>query len=59
MTFLQVTVDQFYGTTVPNGYGHNYGNMSVDAWSAVAPPPDWTAQMAQELQASIDTYQIE
>jgi uncharacterized membrane protein len=59
VTFLQVTVDQFYGTTVPNGYGHNYGNMSVAAWSAVAPPPGWTAQRALELQASIDQYRIE
>ena len=59
VTFLQVTVDQFYGTTVPNGYGHNYGNMSVDAWSAIAPPPGWTAQRARELQASIDKYRIE
>lgn len=59
VTFLQVTVDQFYGTTVPSGYGHNYGNMSVEAWSAIAPPPGWTAQRAQELQASIDNYRIE
>lgn len=59
VTFLQVTVDQFYGTTVPNGHGHNYADMSVAAWSAVAPPPGWTAQRAQELQASIDQYRIE
>ena len=59
VTFLQVTVDQFYGTTVPNGFGHNYGNMSVEAWSAVAPPPGWTAQRAQDLQTAIDAYKIE
>ena len=59
VTFLQVTVDQFYGTTVPNGYGHNYGNMSVDAWSAIAPPPGWTAQKMRDLQAAIDNYRIE
>jgi uncharacterized membrane protein len=44
---------------VPNGYGHNYGNMSVDAWSAIAPPPGWTAQKTQELQATVDKYRIE
>jgi len=59
VTFLQVTVDQFHGTTVPNGYGHDYATMSVAAWSAVAPPPGWTAQRAQEPQASIDKYRIE
>jgi len=59
VTFLQVTVDQFYGTTVPNGYGHNYGDMSVEAWSAIAPPPGWTAQRARELQTAINQYRIE
>ena len=59
VTFLQVTVDQFYGTTVPPGYGHNYGNMSVDTWSQVAPPPDWTAAQTEKLQAQINGYAIE
>ncbi len=59
VTFLQVTVDQFYGTTVPPGYGHNYGNMSVDTWAQVAPPPGWTAAQTQKLQARINGYAIE
>ena len=29
----QVTVDQFHGTGVPNGHGHNYGNMMASAWA--------------------------
>jgi uncharacterized membrane protein len=33
--------------------------MSVDAWSAIAPPPGWTAQKTQELQATVDKYRIE
>ncbi len=59
VTFLQVTVDQFYGTTVPPGYGHNYGNMSVGTWSEVAPPPGWTQAEADKLQTEVNGYAIE
>ena len=59
VTFLQVTVDQFYGTTVPPGYGHNYGNMSVETWAKVAPPPGWTVAQTEKLQARINGYAIE
>jgi uncharacterized membrane protein len=59
ITFLQVTVDQFYGTTVANGRGHNYGNMTVYAWSAIAAPPGWTAEKTQLLQTTVDSYHIE
>lgn len=59
VTFLQVTVDQFYGTTVPPGYGHNYGNMSVATWSEVAPPPGWTQADADKLQTEVNGYAIE
>ncbi len=59
VTFLQVTVDQFLGTTVANGHGHNYGNMTVYAWSAIAAPPGWTAEMTQQLQTTVDQYHIE
>ena len=59
VAFFQVTVDQFYGTTVLNGCGHNHGNMSVDAWSTITPPPGCKTQRAQELQASIDKHRIE
>jgi len=59
ITFLQVTVDQFLGTNVANGHGHNYGNMTVYAWSAIAAPPGWTAEKAQQLQTTVDDYRIE
>jgi len=59
ITFLQLTVDQFYGTTVANGRGHNYGNMTVYAWSAIAAPPGWTVEKTQQLQATVDSYHIE
>ena len=54
VTFLQVTVDQFFGVDVPNGHGHNYPNTIVGAWVAVTEPQNWTAQQTADLQAFID-----
>lgn len=59
VTFLQVGIDQFFGTTVPNGHGHNYPNTIVDAWSSIIAPSDWSAQKAQQLQSIIDSYSNE
>lgn len=59
VTFAQVTVDQFFGVTAPDGHGHNYGNTIVNAWTAVAAPPDWTPEKAQKTQALIDRYSDE
>lgn len=59
VTFLQVTVDQFFGVNVPNGHGHNYPNTIVNAWAAVTPPTDWNQSKATQLQAIIDTYSNE
>ncbi len=49
VTFFQVAVDQFFGTSVPSGHGHNYYESMVDAWAAVAPPDNWTAQKSATL----------
>lgn len=59
VSFVQVTVDQFHGTGVPNGHGHNYGNMMVSAWAQLAQPPGWTAADTVRLQQLIDEYKIE
>jgi len=56
VTFFQVTVDQFYGVSVPNGHGHNYANTIVDSWAAVAPAPNWTEAKSDKLQGIIDRY---
>ena len=53
---FQVTVDQFYGVTVPNGHGHNYANDIVSAWAEVAQPENWTKEQSVKLQTLIDTY---
>lgn len=59
ITFMQVTVDQFFGVTVPNGHGHNYGNTIVNSWGAVVPPAGWNAEKAAKLQTIINTYSNE
>ena len=59
VTFFQVTIDQFFGTTVPNGHGHNYPNTIVNAWAAVTNPPNWSQERQERLQAIIDTYSNE
>ena len=42
ITFLQVTVDQFMGVSVPDGQGHNYGGAMPAVWADVTNPPGWT-----------------
>jgi uncharacterized membrane protein len=43
VTFWQVGADMTDATRVPVGHGHNYGEMVLDGWVAVAPPAGWTA----------------
>lgn len=57
VTFAQVSVDQFAGTKVPQGYGHNYANSIVSAWAAVTSPQDWNQQKTTQLQTIIDGYE--
>ena len=59
VSFVQVTVDQFHGTGVPNGHGHNYGNMMVSAFEQLARPEGWTSAQTEALQQMIDGYAIE
>lgn len=53
VTFLQVSVDQFFATTVPNGHGHNYANTMVAGWDAVLRDTPWTDAQLDELQEII------
>ncbi|HSJ76629.1 MAG TPA: alpha/beta-hydrolase family protein, partial [Gemmatimonadales bacterium] len=55
VTFLQVTVDQFFGTSVPDLQGHNYGGTMVDAWQSVVPADGWTPSELDDLQQLIDS----
>jgi uncharacterized membrane protein len=55
-TFLQVTVDQFVGVSVPDEHGHNYSTIPVESWTAVVPPAGWTNAQTSRLHALIATY---
>lgn len=35
-TYLQVAFDMFMGEAVPASHGHNFGDVAVEAWNAVA-----------------------
>lgn len=59
VTFLQVTVDQFFGTAVPNGYGHNYAINMVGTLSRVLPPPDLTPAVEARVHDVIAAYPID
>jgi uncharacterized membrane protein len=58
VSWVQVTVDQFHGTGVPNGHGHNYGNMMASAWAQLGRPAGWTDADTVRLQKLIDGYAI-
>ncbi len=59
VTFLPVTVDQFFGVSVPPEHGHNYGNSIVGAWQNVVPPTLWSPDAAVQLPKLIDAYPLE
>lgn len=42
VTFWQITADLTRVQSVPDGHGHNYGDLILDAWVAVAAPDGWT-----------------
>lgn len=59
VTFAQVSVDQFFGTKVPQGHGHNYETTMPAAWSAVIEPPDWSESQLQKLNKIIALYPMD
>ena len=59
LTWLQVTVDQFVGVSVPDGQGHNYGGAMPATWAEASQPPDWTAADTARLEEIIATLPIE
>ena len=54
VTFVQEVADLVAGFSAPSGYGHNYTVDFASAWAAVVPPPGWSADDTQRLQAYVD-----
>lgn len=53
VTFLQLTVDQALGLSVPSGHGHDYSATMPDAWATLGAPSDWTSAKAADLRELI------
>lgn len=54
VTFVQVTIDQFFGTSVPDLQGHNYEGTMVGAWQTVVPARGWTVAQLAELERLVE-----
>lgn len=59
VTFLQVTIDQFFGTAVPVGHGHNYSNTDAYSWAAVLNDSSIPETRVVKTQEIINKYAIE
>lgn len=54
VTFCQVTADLTISQSVPDGHGHNYNNLIMDAWVAVAAPQGWTDADTARVEQVLD-----
>ena len=54
VTFWQVSVDLAFSIEMPDGYGHNYQLMNVDAWAAVVPSEGWDEAKTLALREHMD-----
>ena len=53
VTFVQVSAD-YLAAKGPNGHGHRYGHLTVDAWAQIAAPDAWTEEDTQRLKMILD-----
>ena len=53
VTFWQLSADLGTASRVPTGHGHDYGDMVVDAWAAIAAPEGWTPDDTERLRARL------
>ena len=49
LTFFQVSADLAVANSVPDGHGHKFGLVSIDAWAEVLPPPGWNSADTESL----------
>jgi uncharacterized membrane protein len=54
VTFWQVTADLTHAKDVPDGHGHNYGDLILDGWVAVAAPDGWTPADTERVRRVLD-----
>ncbi len=54
VTFWQVAADMTNAASVPGGHGHNYGELVLDGWAAVAPPDGWTAEDTERIRRALE-----
>nr|WP_240979358.1 alpha/beta hydrolase [Streptomyces sp. HNM0574] len=54
VTFWQTTVDMAVSYGVEAPHGHRYGTGSVEAWTSVLPPDDWTDEDTRRLKRHMD-----
>ncbi|CAJ1579668.1 alpha/beta hydrolase [[Mycobacterium] wendilense] len=54
VTFSQVGADMLNASEMPAGHGHNYDNVILDGWVAVAAPPDWTAADTERIRGAME-----
>ncbi|MEO3758190.1 alpha/beta hydrolase [Mycobacterium sp. B14F4] len=53
VTFGQVAADMTNASSAPAGHGHNYGDLVLDGWAAVAPPDGWTADDTERIRIAL------
>ncbi|KUI46587.1 hypothetical protein AU198_03090 [Mycobacterium sp. GA-1199] len=59
VTFGQVAADMTNASSVPGGHGHNYGDLVLDGWAAVAPPPGWTPEDTERIRTALTKTESE
>lgn len=57
VTFWQVSADLTNALGVPDGHGHNYGTLVLDAWVKVAQPEGWTPADTERVRAVLEEVQ--
>jgi uncharacterized membrane protein len=53
VTFWQVSADLTDAEAMPGGHGHNYGDIVLDGWAAVAPPEGWQPSDTERVRAAL------
>jgi len=46
--------DEMVERSVPDGHGHNYNDLILDGWAAVAAPPGWTEADTARVRAALN-----